>query len=201
MIIGVTGGVGCGKSSVLSLLQEKYNAVIIMADEVAKELMLPGNASYYAVAEYFGNSILMNGTGSEIDRKKLAAIVFHDQSKLEALNQMTHPLVKEKIITMLNDYQKEQRNLIVLESAILIQAGYLDLIDELWVINTDYSKRVERLISSRGYSKEKIDSIIKNQLSDTELLKYADFCIDNSHDIQFTLKQIQEHFKNAGNHN
>ena len=198
MIIGVTGGVGTGKSTILKILQEEYDAVIIIADDVSRELMMPGEASYEAALAYFGPEILTDGEGSEIDRAKLAEIVFHDEEKLKALNSMNHPLVKERINSLIREYEEEGKDLIVIETAILIQAGYLELIDELWVIYTAYSTRVERLMASRGYSQEKIDSIIGSQLSDEEMREYADLVIDNSYSIEHTRRQIEDHLGPGG---
>ena len=197
MIIGVTGGVGTGKSTILQILKDEYDAVIIIADDIAREQMMPGEASYEAVVRYFGTEILTDGTGSEIDRGRLAEIVFHDEDKRQALNHMTHPLVKEEIQSLIWQYQEEGKQMIVVETAILIEAGYLELVDELWVVYTDYDKRVERLISSRGYTKEKIDSIISRQMTDSELKEYADFVIDNSYSMEYTRYQIKQYL-NSG---
>ena len=193
MVIGVTGGVGTGKSTILQILKEKYNAVIIIADDIARDLMMPHEASYEAAVRYFGKDILTDGPGSPIDRAHLAQIVFHDPEKLEALNNMTHPLVKTKIRSLIDAYQSEGRGLIVLETAILIRAGYLDIVDELWVICADYETRVQRLMASRGYTREKTDSIIRSQMSDEEMTQYAALVIDNSRSIDFTEEQIRQH--------
>ncbi|MBQ6368834.1 MAG: dephospho-CoA kinase [Parasporobacterium sp.] len=193
MVIGVTGGVGTGKSTILQILKEKYNAVIIIADDIARDLMMPHEASYEAAVRYFGEDILTEGPGSPIDRAHLAQIVFHDPEKLEALNNMTHPLVKTKIRSLIDAYQSEGRGLIVLETAILIRAGYLDIVDELWVICADYETRVQRLMASRGYTREKTDSIIRSQMSDEEMTQYAALVIDNSRSIDFTEEQIRQH--------
>ena len=192
MVIGVTGGVGTGKSTILQILKEKYNAVIIIADDIARDLMMPHEASYEAAVRYFGEDILTDGPGSPIDRAHLAQIVFHDPEKLEALNHMTHPLVKTKIRSLIDAYQSEGENLIVLETAILIRAGYLDIVDELWVVCADYETRVQRLISSRGYTREKTDSIISSQMSDDEMTQYAALVIDNSRSIFSTEEQIRQ---------
>lgn len=192
MIIGVTGGVGTGKSTVLQILKEKYGAVIIIADDIARDLMMPHEASYEAVVRYFGNDVLTDGPGSEIDRAVLAGIVFHDPEKLEALNEMTHPLVRIKIRSMIDDCQSKGEKLIVLETALLIRAGYLDMVDELWVICADHETRVIRLMSSRGYTREKTDSIIRAQMSDEEMKQYADLVIDNSGSMESTEEQIRQ---------
>ncbi len=195
MIVGITGGVGTGKSTILQILKDEYNAAVIMADDVAKELMEPGQPSYRAVVEYFGTEILSGEEGSPIDRVKLAGIVFSDPDKLSALNLLTHPLVRIRILELIDVYNRQNYDLIIVESAILIQAHYLDLIDELWVVYADYDTRVERLISSRGYTVEKIDNIISNQLSDDEMKRYASFLIDNTGTIDDVRRQLSDYLK------
>lgn len=195
MIVGITGGVGTGKSTILQILKDEYNAAVIMADDVAKELMEPGQPSYRAVVEYFGTEILSGEEGSPIDRVKLAGIVFSDPDKLSALNLLAHPLVRIRILELIDVYNRQNYDLIIVESAILIQAHYLDLIDELWVVYADYDTRVERLISSRGYTVEKIDNIISNQLSDDEMKRYASFLIDNTGTIDDVRRQLSDYLK------
>lgn len=192
MIIGVTGGVGTGKSTILQILKEDHHAEIIMADDVAKDLMMPGETAYQSVVSFFGTRVLSDGAGSEIDRKKLSDIVFKSPEKLKILNEMTHPAVKERIKEMIRKMQAEGAGLIVIEAALLIQAGYLDLLDCLWVVHTDYEKRVQRLSESRGYSREKTDSIIKSQMPEQEMEQMADVVIDNSFDQEYTKQQIKE---------
>ena len=201
MIIGITGGVGTGKSTILGILKDEYNAAIIIADDIARDLMMPGEGPYKEIVEYFGYDILSNGPESPIDRAHLADIVFYDSEKLLVLNGIVHPAVKRRIEMMIEQYRSEGFEYIVVETAILIQAGYLDMIDELWVVYTDYDIRVKRLEESRGYTKEKTDSIINSQLPASEMESHADLVIDNSYDIENTFLQIQERLGVAGNKN
>ena len=196
MVIGVTGGVGAGKSTVLKILEENYNAHIIMSDDVAKELMEPGNASYNAIVEAFGTEVLEDKTpGKKIDRAKLAEIVFADDEKLALLNSLTHPRVKEEILSRRDQiYADDPDALIVIEAALLIEAGYEDLLDSLWVVYVDLEVRIARLIRDRGYSREKALSIMDNQLSDDEFRAHADFLINNSGTLEETRKQIDLFF-------
>lgn len=191
MIIGVTGGVGSGKSTVLEILKEKYGAHIIMADDVAKELMEPGGASYEAVVKAFGDAILEDLPEHRIDRKKLAAIVFEDENKRELLNSLTHPQVKVEILEQFRSiYQKDPDALIVLEAALLIEGGYREILDCLWVILADREVRIQRLMESRSYTREKALSIMESQLSDAEFRAHADYVIDNSGSLDHTAEQI-----------
>lgn len=198
MVIGVTGGVGAGKSAVLGIFKERYGASLIMADDVARELMEPGRASYDGVVAEFGWEILENPRErfSPINRKALADIVFSDKERLAALNSITHPAVKEEIKRRIRrEYVLEPEVVIVVEAALLIEAGYEDLTDCLCVIITDKESRIKRLMASRGYTREKCESVIANQMSDEEFEAHADFVIDNSADLENTANQVAKIMK------
>ena len=194
MFIGVTGGVGAGKSTILQILEDKYNAHIIMADDVARELMNKGKASYRAIVKEFGDDILRED--GEIDRQKLAEIVFQDEEKLNKLNSIVHPLVRKAIVKEQKQVNKKDPDrLIVLEAALLIEAGYKEILDELWGVIVQKEIRIQRLMDSRGYTREKSESIIANQLSDEEFREHCDFIIDNSGTLEDTTEQIRKHFE------
>jgi dephospho-CoA kinase len=188
-VIGVTGGVGSGKSVVLSILEREYGAKTILADLVAHELMQPGGKSYEEILAEFGSEILSED--QTIDRKKLGNIVFRDERKLARLNAITHPNVKEEIKARIVKIKEEgMASMILLEAALLIEAGYEDIYDELWYIFVNRETRYERLYKGRGYTREKTDSIMANQLSEEEFRLHADVIIDNSGSIEQTKKEI-----------
>lgn len=194
MFIGITGGVGAGKSTILQILKEKYDAHLIMADDVAKELMCRGKSAYRKIVQTFGEEIL--GDDLEINRQKLSSIVFQDDDKLLMLNQIVHPLVQKAILKEKDKISKKNpEKLIVLEAALLIEAGYRDFLDELWAVIADKEVRIKRLMESRGYSREKSESIIAAQLSDEEFRRVCDFVIDNSGSLSDSERQIEEHFE------
>ena len=194
MFIGVTGGVGAGKSTILQILEEQYDAYIIMADDVAKKLMNKGKASYRAIVKKFGEEILQ--TDGEIDRQKLSEIVFKDEEKLNLLNSIVHPLVKKAIVKEQKQVNKKDPDrLVVLEAALLIEAGYKELLDELWAVVVQKEIRIQRLMNDRGYTREKSESIIANQLSDDEFRANCDFIIDNSGTLEEAEEQIRKHFE------
>lgn len=208
MIIGITGGVGAGKSSVMNVLQSSYKARLIIADNVAKSLMKPGNECYEKIIQAFGQDVLLDvpedllfGNSNKpikpaIDRHKLAEIVFNDPEKLEKLNSIVHPEVKKAILKAVDDiYEIDDEALIVIEAALLIEESYHEICDELWIVTANREKRIERLMQSRKYSREKCESIMDNQLSDEEYKAYATFVLENSGDIEDTVKQIKEHFR------
>ena len=184
MIIGIVGGVGCGKSTVLTYLKEKYNAYIIEADKVAKEIMEKGNEVYNKVIKEFPESL---DKDDNIDRKKLAEIVFNDAKKLEILNNITHPGTIKEITDRINNSSNQ---LVIVESAILIGSGIDKMCDEIWYVYCDLEKRIKRLMDSRGYSEEKTRNVIMNQMAEEEFNRVSDEFIDNSNSEEETHEQI-----------
>lgn len=190
-VIGITGGIGSGKSAVLDLLETNFNAAIIKADDVAKDTMQPGQIGYKQVVNMFGREIL--DKDNFIDRAHLAKIIFKNPNKRIVLNSIIHPLVK-KIIT-----EKVTRlrisgtyDYVFIEAALLIEDHYQVICDEFWYIYVPEDLRRERLKASRGYSDEKIDDIFKSQLSETEFRQYCVRVVDNSKDLDFTLSQLEK---------
>ena len=171
-IIGITGGVGSGKSEILNILKNNYQAKVIQSDHVAHELMVPGAKSYDAIVQAFGNEIL--NEDQTINRPILGEIVFHDETKLSLLNSITHKNVDEEILSRIDQFGKEEpEGLLVIESALLVGAGY-----------------EKRLKASRGYSDEKIKQMIEKQQKEEEFKSMASNIIDNSGDLEDTKAQI-----------
>ncbi|MCI8668186.1 MAG: dephospho-CoA kinase [Lachnospiraceae bacterium] len=198
MILGITGGIGNGKSTVLKILQEQYHFAVFEADRIAHELMMPGNKIFDSIVEAFGTEIL-NPDGV-IDRMRFGAIVFSDASKLERLNQMVHPSVIDEISCRIHQLRQEQPDTnFVIEAALLIESGCYKICDRLWYIDTRPEIRRERLKRYRGYTDEKIQQVIANQLKKEEFLKYADDVIDNSFSIEETAAQIEKKLVLSGN--
>ena len=183
MIIGVMGGVGSGKSTVLNYLENNYEANIIEADKVAKEVMLPGNDVYNEIVKTFPEVIVDN----KIDSKKLAEIVFNNKEQLEKLKSITHPGAVKEIVSRI---KSSKNRIIVVESAILLGSGVEQYCDELWFVFCNRDTRIKRLIQTRGYSKEKCISVIESQPADEEYNKAADEFIDNSYSEENTREQI-----------
>ena len=183
MIIGVMGGVGSGKSTVLNYLENNYEANMIEADKVAKEVMLPGNDVYNEIVKTFPEVIVDN----KIDSKKLAEIVFNNKEQLEKLNSITHPGAVKEIVSRI---KSSKNRIIVVESAILLGSGVEQYCDELWFVFCNRDTRIKRLIQTRGYSKEKCISVIESQPADEEYNKAADEFIDNSYSEENTREQI-----------
>ena len=190
-VIGITGGVGAGKSEILRYLKEKYCAMVVEADKVGHFLMEPGGACYYSIVEKFGSSIL-NGDQT-INRGKLGKIVFSDEALLAELNKIIHPRVKSHIVSEIAKERAYHRtDLFVVEAALLIEDHYDVVCDELWYIHTDEEVRGKRLKEARGYDDEKIASICANQKSPAEFRSACQVVIDNSGDLADTYRQIEE---------
>ena len=134
-VIGITGGVGSGKSEILKILKENYQAEIILADQVAHELMEPGGISYDGIIEYFGSDILNNDR--TINRQILGSIVFSDDQKLKKLNEITHGNVNQEILRRMEFIKHSNPNaVLVCETALLVGAEYESRFNQLWYIYT-----------------------------------------------------------------
>ena len=187
-IIGITGGIGSGKTAVLNILKEDYGAFVMEADALAHHLMEPGQISYTDIVDEFGTDILTKD--GIIDRQKLGQIVFNDESKLQTLNSITHPNVKKSILDSINKQRDGGCRLYVLEAALLIQDGYLDICDEMWFVYADIEKRIERLCKFRNFTRERALDVIRSQASDDYYQTNCTKTIDNSGDIDELRKQI-----------
>lgn len=191
MILGITGGIGCGKSAVLNVLKDEYGFHILEADKVAHELMQPGQKIYENVVLEFGQEILQEDGG--INRQKLGAIVFEKEEQLKKLNRLTHPAVIEELKNRIVNIRKEKGDTnFAIEAALLIESGCYTICDYVWYIYANDEVRKQRLKEYRGYSAEKIESVIKNQLSNETFWNNADCVIDNSGTLENTKEQIQK---------
>lgn len=188
-VIGITGGVGAGKSTVMDILKELCDCVIIKADDVAKSTIIPGGPAYKKIVCLLGKDILSDD--GYIDRLKMSEIIFSDKNLCEQVNNIIHPVAKQLIIDEIKR-QPQSREAVFVEAALLIESGYTDLCDEVWYIHAPKDIRFNRLIKSRGYSVEKCESIIANQLSEEEFRKHSDVVIDNSNEYGNVKKQLEE---------
>ena len=190
-VIGITGGVGSGKTQILTYLQEHTNCRIIVADKVAHELEEQGEACYEQIVTLLGRGILTEY--GRINKSEMASRIFGDRNLLIRINQIVHPAVKEYISKAIAEERgKGQIDYLFIEAALLIEGGYSGIVDEMWYIHTDEPVRRERLKLSRGYSDEKIDDIIKEQLTEEEFYRHCSVVIDNSKALQNAFQQIDE---------
>ena len=155
-VIGVAGGVGSGKSTVLDILRRNHDAVICMADELGHEVMRPGTEGFDKIRETFGEAIL--SPEGEIDREHLARRVYRNPDQLRRLNAIVHPLVISEIRKRISE--RDCNRLFILETALLFETGCDQLCDEVWGVVTEDEIRIRRLMDSRGYTREKAESCL-----------------------------------------
>lgn len=189
-VLGITGGVGSGKSQVLAYLQETYGANICQLDEVAKKLQQRGGSCFEQILLAFGENV--RGADGELNRECLGQIVFRDKEKLQILNQIVHPEVKRWVQQDISEKKAEGVSIYVIEAALMPDAGYDDICQEMWYIYTEESVRRIRLKASRDYSDEKITQMIQSQPSEEQFRKISDVVIDNSGSFEETKKKIGE---------
>ena len=191
-VIGITGGVGAGKSEVLKLIRDMCRCIIVTADELARSLDVKGEVCYEPLVALLGEDVLKED--GEIDAKKMAKMIFADgaEDKLAAVNAIVHPAVKERILSMIDEAKKSKKyDLFFIEAALLIEDGYDRIVDELWYVYADERGRRERLKKSRNYSDEKITDIMDSQSGDDVFRRYCSVVIDNSGSIEDTKKQLR----------
>ena len=189
-IIGITGGVGAGKSSVLAVLKNDFGTKIILADLVAHDLMEPGSLGLRKVTEALGTSFLT--PDGAVDRKALADLIFRDKEALKTMSTIIHPLVWK---TMKEEAEAASENLVIIEAAVFDTAPK-NFFDELWYVYTTKENRIVRLMENRGYSREKCEDIIGRQASEEEYRALCSRVIDNNgdeSDIKRQLKEILDH--------
>lgn len=189
-VLGITGGVGSGKSLVLEYMQREYGAVVCQLDEVAKELQRKGQSCYDRIVAAFGTEILL--PDKELDRGKLAGIVFQDEEKLKQLNKIVHPEVKRHVGRLVSEEKEKQTGMCVIEAALLPTAGYEEICDEIWYIFAEEAVRRARLKASRGYTDERVTAMIQAQPAEDVFRRACTAVIDNSGSFEDTKKQIGE---------
>ena len=188
--IGLTGGIGSGKSTVSQILAG-LGAWVIDADKVGHEIYLPGKAAWQQVTAAFGPDIL--AADQTIDRKKLGAIVFGSEEARKKLNAIVHPLMFKEIERRIKEKRAEGViQPIVVEAAVLIEANWLPLVDEVWVVVAGRSAVIERVAAQRGLSAHDTEARIVSQLADTERLKHASVVIPNDGALEDLQKRVSE---------
>jgi dephospho-CoA kinase len=175
LVIGITGNLGTGKTTVAQMLVE-FGAVAINADELGHELLQPDDQAYREIVAAFGKSIL--SPNGEIDRSKLGKLVFDDSAALARLNQITHPRIYEIAEQKIEEQRQAGTRVVVFEAALLIEAGWTTLVDQTWVTVAPEATIVKRLKSSRGLSEEQILARLHTQMPQEEKAKQADVVID-----------------------
>src|SRR5262249_45060823 len=204
-LIGLTGNIACGKSTVLGMLRER-GAHVVDADRVTHELQAPGQPVYHAVVAGFGPEIL-TVPGGPIDRRALGAIVFADPAALRRLEQIVHPAVRERIMAWLGTLgvgswglgagaaqpptPNSQLPVAVIDAIKLLEGGWKTICDAIWVVTCTPEQQLERLIATRGMSEAEARAGIAAQPPQAEKVALADVVIDNSGSLEQTRWQVE----------
>lgn len=186
MTVGLTGGIGSGKSTFAALLAER-GAQIIDADELGRDALRPGRPAWHSVVDSFGDEILVEGS-MEIDRKALAELVFNHPNKLSALNAITHPVIAAGIADSLERLSRTEE-VVVLDAALIVELGLDSAMDVLIVVDAGDEVRTKRLIRTRGMTREAVLARIGAQVPRDELLRRADIVVVNNGKIEDLAKE------------
>ena len=188
LVLGLTGNIGCGKSSVSTIFMEN-NIKVVDADIVARQIFDDKNL-LNEVFSTLGESI-KNQDGS-LNRRALGNIVFNDDEKLILLNNLTHPKIKQKILSKVEEYKNQGEKIVVIDAALLIEDDYIPYIQKLILITCRKEIQINRIIARDNCTKEEAISRINSQMSQEEKVKFADYIIDNSNSFEELQKKVLE---------
>ncbi len=188
-VIGLTGGIGSGKSTVSEMLRAK-GAAVVHADLVGHEVYRPDTNVWDEIVTAFGRHVLTDD--GQIDRRKLGSIVFADTEALARLNAITHPPMRRLMAERLDELRRQGERVAVLEAALLIEAGWIDLVDEVWLTLLRPAVASQRLMDRSGLSREEAEKRIASQLSNDERLAHADVVIDTDCSLEEVARRIDE---------
>ncbi len=189
LVIGLTGGIGTGKSYVAHVLKN-MGACLVNADLLGHELYEPGRQGWCQVTSAFGEGVLSDDR--RIDRSKLGEIVFNDSASLEQLNSIMHPLIFRLAEKRIEDLSRDGASVVVLEAALLIEADWVSLVDEIWVTVSNEDDVVNRIKERNGLSEDAIRARMSAQMSQVERVLHADIVIENGESLADLDIQIQD---------
>lgn len=188
-IVGLTGGIGAGKSTVAAILAE-LGAHVIDADRIGHEVYRPGSEGFGRVVEAFGPGVV--GADGSIDRRALGALVFADPAARARLNAIVHPLIAAELQRRLAAAPAEDRRPIVVEAAIMLEAGWRGLVDRVWVVSTRPENAVARVVASRGLGAAEVERRLAAQMPDAERRRLADLVIENDGDPAALRREVEK---------
>ena len=192
-IIGLTGNIACGKSTVAAIFKE-LGATLIDADKVARDIVGKDKPALGKIINHFGNEII-NKDGT-LNREKLGSKVFNDEKARQILNDITHPEIFKEINNLIEKYRSEGKRIVIIEAALIIEREKLKkIIDKLIVVSTSKDIQIKRLKDRDGFSKEQALSRINSQIPIEEKIKHADYVIHNDSDISNIKNQVETIWK------
>lgn len=191
-VIGLTGGVGSGKTVAADILAGIADAEVLIADELGHRVMKKGEPGYQKIAACFGSGIL--DENGEISRNKLSSLVFSEETALTKLNGIIHPAVKAYLEEYIGE-RREKAGYLVLETALMFETGCDLLCDEVWYIYVPSAIRRERLASGRGYSEQKSNGIMRKQFSEEEFFRRSDCAIPNDGSLSDLERRLREQLR------
>jgi dephospho-CoA kinase len=189
LVVGLTGGIASGKS-IVSEAFRKLGVAIIDADLIARELVKPSTPGYKEILEHFGQGIL--NPDKTINRQRLAKIIFDNEREREKLNSLLHPRVVNEIKRRIEDLKGKGEKTVIVDAALLIEAGEISLVDKLIVVTVSPKTQLRRLMERDHLTAKEAKERIAAQLPLTEKIKLADFIIDNSASVRKTIKRTKE---------
>lgn len=188
LILGITGGIGSGKSTVSTLLKE-MGAAVIDADVLSREVVMPGEPALEELTAVFGKAILDDW--GQLKRKALADVVFQDKTKLEVLNKIVHKYVAQRIKDNVKEQLEKMTKIIVIDAPIPINEGFLNLCHTVWTVHSDMETRIQRVMKRSAMTYDEAISRIQSQIKDEEYLKIADTVIYNDKDISSLKDEVK----------
>ena len=191
-VIGLTGGIGAGKSTVSSVLEE-YGATIIDADKLGHEVYEPGSEVNCAIRNMFGEDFF--DEAGFLIRPKLGALVFSDASALQKLNSIVHPA----IVKLAAERAARADGLVIMDAALLIEVGLHEICDEVWLVTVRDDVRIDRVMKRNGFTEQEVRDRINSQISDEERGRYASVVLDNSGGLPELREQIINALENLNN--
>ena len=190
LIVGLTGNIGSGKSSVSRLFKD-LGAAVLDTDQVARDVVVPGTEGLTKLVELFGNSIL-NPDGS-LNRLQTAEIVFGNQDKLKQLNGIVHPAIREVLTKVIAEYRAEPKEpLLIIEAPLLIEVGLYKMVDQVWLVTVDEQEQIQRVMGRDQATLEQVLQRIEAQMPQKDKIPYADIVIDNSGDLNSVEQQVSK---------
>ncbi|MBI2657089.1 dephospho-CoA kinase [Candidatus Woesearchaeota archaeon] len=196
MILGITGSIGSGKTTIAKIFS-RHHFARINADEIGHRVIKKNSAAYKKIIKGFGSKILDND--KNINRKKLGDIAFNDYKKLKKLNSITHPMIVREIKNQIKKIKQKCGNNanIIIDAPLLLETKTKNFVDKVIVVKSGRENILKRL--NKGHSKKKIEKILKAQMPLSEKLKKADFVIENSRDLKHLERQVNKIIKIIGN--